>query len=185
METEEQALYRKQYQIKRELVCMFLGLAEKAPVEDVLNTLTIKYGMVFDDFIYKKTKSGRREFRKIIYEFCEKHKLKTRKLTYIDPTKSIFVKKKKKRKEKGFYFTSEWRELRYKALLLHGRKCMCCGAAPPYVTLHVDHIKPRSKHPELQLDISNLQVLCEDCNLGKSNKDKTDFRPMLIKGGKE
>ena len=93
--------------------------------------------------------------------------------------------KKIKKKNDNFYMCREWRELRYRALLLHGRKCMCCGAAPPYVTLHVDHIKPRSKHPELQLDISNLQVLCEDCNLGKSNKDKTDFRPMLIKGGKE
>lgn len=77
----------------------------------------------------------------------------------------------------GFYETREWRELRYKALVKHGAACQCCGATrSDGVRLHVDHIKPRSKFPSLQLDISNLQVLCEDCNLGKSNKDDTDWR---------
>ncbi|MFC6439812.1 HNH endonuclease [Bowmanella sp. JS7-9] len=33
--------------------------------------------------------------------------------------------------------------------------------------LHVDHVKPRAKFPELALDINNLQILCETCNLGK------------------
>jgi 5-methylcytosine-specific restriction endonuclease McrA len=28
----------------------------------------------------------------------------------------------------------------------------------------------------LELTLSNLQVLCEDCNLGKSNTDATDWR---------
>ena len=27
------------------------------------------------------------------------------------------------------------------------------------------------------MDIDNLQILCADCNLGKSNVDDTDFRP--------
>lgn len=77
----------------------------------------------------------------------------------------------------GFYETREWRELRYKALVKHGAACQCCGATRTNgVRIHVDHIKPRSKWPSLQLDINNLQVLCEDCNLGKSNKDDTDWR---------
>jgi hypothetical protein len=42
--------------------------------------------------------------------------------------------------------------------------------------LHVDHIKSRSKHPDLALEITNLQVLCADCNIGKSNTDETDWR---------
>lgn len=68
-----------------------------------------------------------------------------------------------------------WRKLRYQALLTYGRKCMCCGSTDgPF---HVDHIKPRSKHPELALTLSNLQVLCEDCNLGKGAWDETDWRP--------
>ena len=55
--------------------------------------------------------------------------------------------------------------------------CVLCGS-PPTVgkPLHVDHIKPRSFFPELELVISNLQVLCADCNLGKSNFDQIDWR---------
>lgn len=57
---------------------------------------------------------------------------------------------------------------------------MCCGANPSDgVKMHVDHIKPRSKFPELALVLDNLQILCEDCNLGKSNKDETDWRGSL------
>jgi 5-methylcytosine-specific restriction endonuclease McrA len=44
--------------------------------------------------------------------------------------------------------------------------------------MHVDHILPRSKFPELELDIDNLQVLCEECNLAKSNIDTTDWRSV-------
>ena len=84
--------------------------------------------------------------------------------------------KRKKRKLETFYESREWRELRYEALKKYGRKCLCCGQQPPEVILHVDHIKPRSKFPELELEISNLQILCKDCNLGKSNKDCIDYR---------
>ena len=53
---------------------------------------------------------------------------------------------------------------------------MVCGASGKQTVLHVDHIKPRSKYPELALDPNNLQVLCKDCNLGKSNLYNTDWR---------
>jgi len=82
-----------------------------------------------------------------------------------------------KREYDGFYESREWRELRYKALVSYGPICQCCGASRKNGSvIHVDHIKPRSKFPELQLVISNLQILCEECNLGKSNKDSTDWR---------
>jgi hypothetical protein len=76
--------------------------------------------------------------------------------------------------DKQFYASWEWKELRYKALQKYGAKCMLCGAAEQIV---VDHIKPRSKFPSLQLEFDNMQVLCDACNKGKSNKDFTDFRP--------
>jgi len=83
----------------------------------------------------------------------------------------------KKRPANEFYRSRKWRELRYKALLRCGRACMCCGAQPKDgIILHVDHVKPRSKYPQLELDINNLQILCEDCNLGKSNIFEDDFR---------
>ena len=75
---------------------------------------------------------------------------------------------------KEFYKTREWREVRYKALVKFGKKCQACGETSGYI--HVDHILPRSKHPDKELDINNLQVLCEACNIGKSNTDTTDWR---------
>lgn len=98
---------------------------------------------------------------------------------YIEEARQPEVKKKKKKKkdEKSFYFSWEWRELRYKILLKFGAVCMVCGATKADDVICVDHIKPRSKYPELELDEDNLQVLCGTCNQGKSNKDETDHRP--------
>ena len=79
--------------------------------------------------------------------------------------------------QKAFYLSREWRELRYEALRRCGAQCCLCGRTRNHgIVLHVDHIKPISKFPDLRLDINNLQVLCEECNMGKSNKDDTDWR---------
>lgn len=76
-----------------------------------------------------------------------------------------------------FYQTPEWRGLRYATLEKYGNKCQACGRSPNNGTIiHVDHIKPRSYYPELALDPDNLQILCEDCNIGKSNRFKKDWR---------
>ena len=76
-----------------------------------------------------------------------------------------------------FYNSREWLAVRYEALKASAGHCGCCGArASEQSPLHVDHIKPRSKYPELSLTLSNLQVLCKGCNLGKSNTDETDWR---------
>lgn len=74
----------------------------------------------------------------------------------------------------AFYDSREWQELRYKALKHYGIKCMVCAASN--CELHVDHIKPRSKFPELELQFSNLQILCRACNMGKGAWDETDWR---------
>lgn len=95
------------------------------------------------------------------------------------------IKKKKKqkkpetktRKEKNeFYNSWEWKEKRYKVLTMFGAKCMLCGATSKDSKICVDHIIPLSRDWSKRLDINNLQVLCEDCNMGKSNKDTSDFR---------
>jgi len=76
-----------------------------------------------------------------------------------------------------FYHTPEWVALRYRALERYGNLCFACGRGPKSgVIIHVDHIKPRSLHPNLAFDIENLQILCEDCNKGKSNKFQKDWR---------
>lgn len=77
-----------------------------------------------------------------------------------------------------FYNSPAWLRVRYVALKRARGSCECCGARPSHGDpLHVDHIKPRSKRPDLALDPSNLQVLCRPCNLGKGNRDATDWRP--------
>jgi 5-methylcytosine-specific restriction endonuclease McrA len=74
-----------------------------------------------------------------------------------------------------FYQTSEWRKLRWLALAQSSGKCVVCGRNQKNhgVILHVDHVHPRSKYPLLELELSNLQVLCEDCNLGKGSMLQT------------
>jgi ferredoxin len=80
-------------------------------------------------------------------------------------------------RRKDFHSTKEWRDLRYQALAKHGNSCQCCGRSPAVgAVMHVDHIKPKVFYPHLCLSLDNLQVLCDQCNLGKSYKDQTDWR---------
>ena len=54
-------------------------------------------------------------------------------------------------------------------VLMRDGKCSLCGAGPKDgAKLHVDHIQPWSKGGETIL--GNLQILCERCNVGKSNQ---------------
>ena len=77
-----------------------------------------------------------------------------------------------------FYKSDAWRKVRYEVLKKYGAVCLCCGAkAGNGVVIHVDHIKPRSRYPALELDFDNLQPLCEDCNIAKGHTDETDWRP--------
>jgi len=64
--------------------------------------------------------------------------------------------------------------LRYQALLRSGGRCALCGATKDQTTLHVDHILPRSRGGKNVVE--NLQVLCAECNLAKSNRDTADLR---------
>ena len=81
-----------------------------------------------------------------------------------------------------FYQSKEWRTLRAEVLVVYGTKCMWCGRNPRDhgVVIHVDHINPITYNPALALYFSNLQVLCEDCNIGKSNVHKLDRRPLPL-----
>lgn len=78
----------------------------------------------------------------------------------------------------AFLSTYAWRRVRMEALKKYGPKCQCCGATTANgAVMNVDHIKPRKLWPSLALDVSNLQVLCHECNHGKGNWDQTDWRP--------
>lgn len=101
-----------------------------------------------------------------------------------------FLRKKRKRGKRVrqkdlFYKSQEWKEVRYEKLR-EIQYCECCGKAKgdfleggEIVKLTVDHIKPRSRYPELALDTINLQVLCQYCNEGKSNIYEDRFTNCL------
>ncbi|RYX78525.1 HNH endonuclease [bacterium] len=105
----------------------------------------------------------------------EPHSSRKQKQQKIIPTKD---------RKKELYGSWEWRTLRIKVLNEFGARCMCCGATPEHkdmngrpVKIVVDHIKSLHKHWELRLKRDNLQVLCEECNMGKGAWDETDHRP--------
>lgn len=82
-----------------------------------------------------------------------------------------------------FFESLPWKKLRYRVFKEQHGRCQCCGRdAHDFnpmggrVKLAVDHILPRKTHPHLALDISNLQLLCFDCNEAKGNIDTTDWR---------
>lgn len=100
----------------------------------------------------------------------------------IEPNKPVTSKPKKSprpiKSSTIFYASAAWRAVRFEALKKSDGCCDLCGRSKRDhgVVLHVDHIKPRSKFPHLELTATNLQVLCEECNMGKSNRDDTDWR---------
>jgi len=61
--------------------------------------------------------------------------------------------------------------LRLNVLSRDNFRCVYCGKSPATdigIRLHIDHITPFSKGGKSELN--NLQTLCEECNLGKSDK---------------
>lgn len=62
-------------------------------------------------------------------------------------------------------------KLRLRVLQRDGFRCVLCGRSPALnrgVMLHIDHILPVAKGGATKLE--NLQTLCKECNLGKSDK---------------
>lgn len=77
----------------------------------------------------------------------------------------------------SFYDSRSWNALKWKTLRnyisLHGRTCQQCDNES--AVLFVQHDKPRETHPELQLEESNLVVVCILCTRVK------EFKRDLIK----
>ena len=81
--------------------------------------------------------------------------------------------------KKPFYASQKWRRLRYAALRKNREKHgqITCEVCNEYTgPWHVDHIEPVSKNWARRLDPENVQIMCERCNLGKSNTDRIDWR---------
>lgn len=124
------------------------------------------------DEVVKKTATPARNPKPPVLTKKEKRRLKRR--------QKLFGKRGGRDK---FLLSYEWAVARQEALRLAkirmgGKlRCEACWRGPEdHVTLCVDHIKNRRDHPQLALDQGNLQVLCSQCNWGKSNRHSTDWR---------
>ena len=74
--------------------------------------------------------------------------------------------------KESFSNSLEWKALRREVFNKYPPFCMRCRSKK---NLEVDHIKPRIKYPDLELDFDNLQILCKDCNLIKGIKDSPEW----------
>lgn len=87
------------------------------------------------------------------------------------------VKAPSQAKITAFYESWEWKRTRYDFLKGKDRRCECCGTSPAHgARMVVDHVKPIRHFWALRLDPKNLQLLCDDCNMGKGSRDMTDWR---------
>lgn len=53
--------------------------------------------------------------------------------------------------------------------------CFYCTRPLTYEELTLDHLHPRSTHPELRYDHNNLVPSCYPCNIAKGSKDIDSF----------
>ena len=78
---------------------------------------------------------------------------------------------------KGFYQSAVWRRVRIECLernlaTFGVLTCELCYRTrlDGVQSFHCHHKKSRSKWPELALELENLAVCCDDCNVGMSNR---------------
>lgn len=72
----------------------------------------------------------------------------------------------------NFYRTKRWRNLR-SYHLMESPLCIHCHKNGKLVSATVvDHIIPRKERPDLELEETNLQSLCESCHNRKSGRSK-------------
>ncbi len=73
---------------------------------------------------------------------------------------------------KAFYRSLAWRSVRGAAMRRDFFLCRSCGE-PVGMSGQVDHVLPRASHPELALDLENLQTLCVRCH-GEKTREESD-----------
>ena len=69
------------------------------------------------------------------------------------------------------------KKVRFEVFKRDGFSCQYCGAHPPAVLLHLDHVHPVSQGGENEED--NLITSCESCNQGKSDRLLSDIPQSL------
>lgn len=154
------------------------AIKKEIPQLKILNNTNYQLKKVFETYmLYNQTSSTtQKEF--LINQFLTYREKKAAKLqAKKDKNKAPISELDYHSKKNEFLNSEQWRSIRYKILQQQGGRCQLCGrSSKDGIKIHVDHIIPLSVDWSKRLDKENLQVLCEDCNLGKSNKEASDWR---------
>ncbi len=73
-------------------------------------------------------------------------------------------------KTPGNFNGGSWHYWRRHALIRDDYTCQICGFRNMDIMI-VDHKLPKSKYPELKLNLDNLQTLCPNCNQIKTIRE--------------
>lgn len=83
----------------------------------------------------------------------------------------LLQKMKPYKRNDPFYTSAAWRAVREQALIRDHYICQKCQRKAdmglifrPNAATMVHHLKPRSQYPELELDLDNLESLCDACH---------------------
>jgi hypothetical protein len=79
-----------------------------------------------------------------------------------------YCKKCHREKNRKYYNNTPLKN-RFEFLKKYNFTCQYCGRKAPEVMFHTDHIIPMSKGGGS--NIENLILSCDECNIGKGNKD--------------
>ena len=127
--------------------------------------------------------SSQEEIRKAREEWealSETQRKELRAATYKEkPINKYYVKKTKKPKKpkRVYYTTEEWADTRKKIFDRDGKICHMCGGP----ATHIDHLLPKSKYPELALNLDNLKPACKDCNFTKLDIVREEYLKIFNK----
>lgn len=85
-------------------------------------------------------------------------------------------RKTRQEEEQTFYMSPEWTKLRDLVIKEEGRVCAECHRHIKNDSdVTVDHIRPRSRYPDLALKRENLRVLCRSCNSQKGDREFEEY----------
>jgi len=94
------------------------------------------------------------------------------------------------KKNDPFYTSAAWRAVREQALLRDHYICQKClqkveagRMLRPHDATMVHHKKPRQLYPELELDLDNLESLCDSCH--NEEHPERGFKPAQKQRGTE
>lgn len=84
-------------------------------------------------------------------------------------------------KKSGFYHSPAWRRLRLLALQRDHYLCQECLRKNTITrATEVHHLHPIADHPELALDLGNLESLCWDCHEATKPRGVTVSLPVRV-----